>query len=80
MAVTKITASTLEGGLKVNGIKVIGEQVAVEAQITDSTGGSTTGDVINDTTASVKDDLAILAKKINAILTCLKTHGLMASS
>ena len=38
--------------------------------ITDSTGG-TAGNTINDTTSSVKDDLAYLASKINEIIVIL---------
>ena len=38
--------------------------------ITDSTGG-TAGNTINDTTSSVKDDLASLASKINEIIVIL---------
>lgn len=40
--------------------------------ITDSTGGSTTGNTVDDATASVKDDIAQLAKHINIIYNALK--------
>ncbi len=43
--------------------------------LTDSTGG-TVSDTLNDTTSSVKDDLASLAGKINEILTELQDLGL----
>ena len=49
--------------------------VATIVQLTDSTGG-TVGDTINDTTASVKDDLACLAGKINEILVALEAYGI----
>ena len=81
MAVTKVEAAMQAGGLAVNDIVVIKEQSAVIAALVDSTGGSAdTASTINDTTSSVKDDLATLAAKINAILAALKTHGLIASS
>lgn len=47
--------------------------------LTDSTTG-TAGDTVNDTTASVKDDIASLAAKINAIILVLEAHGLVKSS
>lgn len=46
--------------------------------LTDSTGG-TVSDTLNDTTASVKDDLAALAGKINEIIAVLKSKGLIPS-
>lgn len=45
--------------------------------ITDSTTG-TAGNVVNDTTASVKDDIATLAAKINAIIAVLVSKGIIA--
>lgn len=78
-----ITSATITGhaasGVKINDIQVVGEQTAVVAALTDSTGGAAS-DTCNDTTASVKDDMASVIAKVNAILTCLKAHGLMASA
>lgn len=51
---------------------------AAIVSITDSTTG-TAGDTIDDSTASVKDDLATLAAKINSILAALRTAGIIAS-
>ncbi len=48
------------------------------ASLTDSTTG-TAGDTVNDTTASVKDDIASLAAKVNAILVVLRNAQLIAS-
>ena len=42
----------------------------------DSTGG-TVSDILNDTTSSVKDDVASLANKVNEILLALKTVGIV---
>lgn len=67
MAVTKVTASGAAGhaGIKVNDIIVVGEQQALVA----------------NTTATVNsNNVADLPTKVNAILTLLKAHGLMASS
>ncbi len=55
----------------------IGTRGAAIASLTDSTTG-TAGDTLNDTTASVKDDLASLAAKVNAILAAMRLHGLIA--
>ena len=57
---------------------LIGEAQAAITSLTDSTTG-TAGDTLNDTTASVKDDLASLAAKVNSILTVLRNHGLIKS-
>jgi len=51
---------------------------AAIASVTDSTTG-TAGDVVNDTTSSVKDDIATLAAKINAILAALRAAGVIKS-
>jgi len=48
---------------------------ATIVSLTDSTTG-TAGDTLNDTTASVKDDLASLAAKIEEILVLLQNAGL----
>jgi len=42
----------------------------------DSTGG-TVSDILNDTTSSVKDDVASLAGKVNEILLALKDAGIV---
>jgi len=47
------------------------------ASLTDSTGGSA-GDTCDDTTTSVKDDLASIIAKVNGILAALRTHGIIA--
>ena len=59
-----------------NNAMIAAQQTAITS-ITDSTTG-TAGDTIDDTTASVKDDLATLAAKINAIIVVLENHGLIA--
>ena len=48
------------------------------ASLTDDTGG-TAGSAVNDTTSSVKDDIASLAAKINAILVALRAAGVIKS-
>ena len=50
-----------------SGVMKFAEKSAAATLITDSTGGSTTGNTIDDTTSSVKDDLAQLAKHINIL-------------
>ncbi len=62
-----------------SGNPIIGNQQTTIAELTDSTTG-TASDTLNDTTASVKDDLASLAAKVNAILQVLAAHGLIADS
>lgn len=52
---------------------------AAITSVTDSTTG-TAGDVVNDTTSSVKDDIATLAAKINAILAALRAAGVIKSA
>ena len=42
----------------------------------DSTGGAVS-DILNDTTSSVKDDVASLAGKVNEILLALKDAGVV---
>ena len=51
-----------------SGKPIIGNQQSTIAELTDST------------TASVKDDIASLAAKINAILQVLAAHGLISDS
>lgn len=46
--------------------------------LTDSTTG-TVSNTINDTTSSVKDDLAALGGKINEIIAVLRAKGIIAS-
>jgi len=46
--------------------------------LTDSTTG-TVSNTLNDTTSSVKDDLAALAGKINEIIAVLRAKGIIAS-
>lgn len=58
------------------GNPLVGQAQSAVTSLTDSTTG-TAGDTINDTTVSVKDDLASLGAKINAILDVLAAHGLI---
>jgi predicted ATP-dependent serine protease len=46
------------------------------SQLKDSTTG-TVSDVLNDTTANQKDDVASLANKVNEILLALKSVGIV---
>ncbi len=55
-----------------------GTQASAIVNLTDSTGG-TAGNTVDDTTASVKDDIASLAAKINSILAALRGAGIIAS-
>lgn len=73
--ITKLTSQMADA----NDNPLIGAAQSHIASLTDSTGGSA-GDVVNDTTASVKDDIASLAAKINAIILVLEAHGLVKSS
>lgn len=59
-------------------ITAAGVQAAAIVSLTDSTTG-TAGDTVNDTTASVKDDIASLAAKINAILAALRGAGIIVT-
>lgn len=56
-----------------------GAQQTTIVELTDSTTG-TAGDTVDDATASVKDDIASLAAKINGILQVLAAHGLIADA
>lgn len=58
---------------------IIADQQATIALLTDSTTG-TAGDIVDDTTAGTKDDIASLAAKINAIINALSAHGLIADA
>ena len=60
-----------------DGNPMIDDQQSAIVTLTDSTGGAV-GNVVNDTTSSVKDDIASLAGKINEILALLREHGLIA--
>jgi len=51
---------------------------AAITSLTDSTTG-TASNTINDTTSSVKDDLASLGAKINEIIAVLEAKGIIAS-
>lgn len=51
---------------------------AAIVSITDSTTG-TVSNTVDDTTATQKDDVACLAAKINAILTALRSAGIIAT-
>ena len=63
---------------KGNNPQIADRQTAITA-LTDSTGGSATN-TVDDTTASVKDDIASLAAKINEIIEALEAHGLIADN
>lgn len=55
-----------------------GTQAAAIVSLTDSTTG-TAGNTVDDATASVKDDIASLAAKINAILAALRGAGIIVT-
>lgn len=55
-----------------------GKQAGI-TKLTDSTTG-TAGDTVDDTTASVKDDIASLAAKINGIIDVLRDAGIIDQS
>lgn len=57
-------------------IKANGTQASAIASLTDSTTG-TPSDTVDDATASVKDDIASLAAKINSILAALRGAGII---
>jgi hypothetical protein len=59
-------------------IKAAGTQASAIVSLTDSTTG-TAGNTVDDTTASVKDDIASLAAKINAILAALRGAGIIVT-
>lgn len=61
------------------GKPMVGDQQTTIVELTDSTTG-TAGDTVDDATVSVKDDIASLAAKINAILQVLAAHGLIADA
>ncbi len=76
MAVTP-TDNTAHKNLRAIGGGVPAPDQASITALTDSTTG-TASDTLDDTTASVKDDLASLAAKINEIRTALVNHGIVA--
>lgn len=51
---------------------------AAITSLTDSTTGTATN-TLNDTTSSVKDDLASLAAKVNEIIAVLESKGIITS-
>lgn len=55
---------------------VADSSVSAVVALTDSTTG-TASDTLNDTTVSVKDDLASLAAKINEIVVALQAVGII---
>ena len=55
-----------------------GTQAAAIVSLTDSTTG-TAGNTVDDATASVKDDIASLAAKINGILAALRGAGIIVT-
>ena len=59
-------------------VKANGTQAAAIVSLTDSTTG-TAGNTVDDTTASVKDDIASLAAKINGILAALRGAGIIVT-
>lgn len=85
MAVTKaqIGAHDALNGVSINDIVVVGEQVALIAALTDSSGGTASGTLaaISATyvQTEIRNSIASLNAKIAAILVALKAHGLVAS-
>lgn len=69
-------ASLLADG---NDKPMITAQQTTIVELTDSTTG-TAGDVVNDTSAGTKDDVASMTAKINGILQVLASHGLIADA
>jgi len=69
-------------GLYVNGTKVIGAQQSTFAALTDNSGGSASDTLAaisaSPTQAEVRNSVASLAAKINAIRTALRNHGIVA--
>lgn len=69
-------------GLEVAGVKVVGSQQSAITSLTDNSGG-TPSDTLADvpaaySEATLANQIASLAAKINAILTALRAHGLIA--
>lgn len=81
MAKTEQTTSD-NGGFRqivdAAGKKIMGAQSAAIVSLTDTTTGTAT-DAVDDATASVKDDIASLAAKIEEILVALRAHGIIAT-
>jgi hypothetical protein len=75
---TQPTAATAKLSDRNDNLQIGDRQAAITA-ITDSTTGTATN-TVNDTTASVKDDIATLAAKINEIINLLEKHGLVADN
>jgi len=59
-------------------VTAAGTQAAAIVSLTDSTTG-TAGNTVDDTTTSVKDDIASLAAKINGILAALRGVGVIVT-
>lgn len=78
MAVTKVIASGETGGVRVNGVKVVGEQVTHATLYDDASSYHALNSTFSDT--EVEAALNALGTKINGILTALKSHGLIADS
>lgn len=73
----------LTGQLNVDGTKVVGNREAAIVSLTDSSGG-TANDTVQDVPAAydeaaLANNFADLSAKINAILTVLRNHGLIAT-
>jgi len=82
MAVDKVQASASIGGVKVNDLKVVGEQEAAIASLTHAVGTAdgTVDDVggsFNQTT--LNNNFKEVTAKIAAILTALRNHGIIAT-
>lgn len=71
------------GTVYVNGTKVIGAQGSAIASLTDSTGGSTDGTLAaisgSGADSDINNNFAELNSKVDAILSALRTHGLIAT-
>jgi hypothetical protein len=61
------------------GNPILTNQSATIVELTDSTTG-TASDTLNDSTVSVKDDLASLAGKVNEIIVILAAQGIIADA
>ena len=84
MTITSVNATGWKGrGVEINGIQVVGEQQPSIGALTDNSGGSAadTIAVIGATydQAEVRNAIASLTAKVNALVSELETHGLVAS-
>ena len=77
------TLPNFGGGVKVDGITVIGAQQAAIASLTDSSGGTADGTVAavsgSGADADINNNFAEGAAKIASILTAMRTHGLIVT-